>query len=384
MLLAMAITTGYAQKEPSTIKVGVLLDLTGPIGPGGIDMEKGIRLAAEQAGDIGGKKLELIVADSATDAGVALDKTRLLVETDKVAAIIGPIYGGGIEAIEPYIERFHVPQFQAMGASNTGIRDWTFAPIGMCVEITYGAGLYAHDMLHYKTAVTLAADFIGGHEFIDGFKMGFEASGGKVIQETWYPEGTTNMAPFLTALEKADVVVFWGTPGDVFAFYPQYRELNIKMPVLQPEDGGVTSSPAMEANLGKSTIGAVFGTIYLYNADTPGNKEFVQAYQAKYKQMPGVMSGVGFAHMQILIAALRATNGDVSPDVLYKAIKAVSMDTIRGHVNFPADQGGFGLVASFQTTMGKIGPNGEIQQLPATYTTQIHFKDGQFLPSLVK
>ena len=248
------------------------------------------------------------------------------------------------------------------------------------------AGIYAHDVLHYNTAVSLAADFVGGHEFTQGFKQGFESRGGKVIQETWYPEGTTNMAPFLTQLKKADVLVFWGSPGDVFAFFPAYREINLQMPVFQAEDGGTTSSPGMEAKLGKAAAGTVFQTMYLYNSNIPGNKEFVQAYQAKYNELPGVMSGTGYAHMQVLIAALKATNGDVRPDVLYKAIKALSVDTIRGHISFPADQGGFGLVATYPNAFGKIGPNGEIQPLPPVpmYNTQIHLKDKQFVPSLVK
>jgi branched-chain amino acid transport system substrate-binding protein len=269
-----------------------------------------------------------------------------------------------------------------MGFSNNSNTDWKFGPAGASIQASYGSGVYAHDVLHYKTAVTIGPDFFGGHEFIGGFTEGFEASGGKIIQAIWFPEGTTNLAPFLTQVKKADVLAVWGTPGDVFAFFPAYRELNMKIPLFQAEDGGVTSSPAMLAKLGNAAIGTVFTTMYLYNSDIPGNKEFVQAYQAKYKELPGVMAGVGYSHMQVLIAALRATNGDVSPDILYKAIKAVSVDTIRGHISFPAGQGGYGLVATFPGTLGKISPNGEIQEL-ATYTTEVHFKDGQYVPSMV-
>ena len=383
-LLAMAIATGCAKKEPSTIKVGALIDLTGPIGPGGIDMEKGMRLAAEQAGDIGGKKLELIVEDTATDSSVALEKVKLLVETDHVAAVVGPIWSGGVESIAPYIARVHVPQLDAAGGSNTDIDDWKFAPVGFCSQIAYGAGAFAYDVLHYKTAVTLGGDFVGGHEFIEGFIAGFEARGGKVIQQTWYPVGTNNIPSFLTQLKKADVLTFWGVPSDVFAFFHAYRELNIKMPVFQPEDGGVTGSPAMEAKLGKAAAGTAFATMYLYNADYPGNKEFVQAYQAKYKELPGVMAGTGYADMQVVIAALKATNGDVTPDVLYKAIKALSVDTVRGHLSFPADQGGFGLIATCPSTVGKVGPNGELQQLLPTYNTEEYFKDGHYVSALIK
>jgi len=387
VLLGVAAGGAYAaDKTPSTIKIGLLLDLTGPIGPGGIDMEKGMRLALEKLGStVAGKKIEFVVEDAASDAGVSVDKAKKLVETDKVAVIIGPINAGGTVAVAQYVERVHVPKIDGMGSVDDGmVHDWSFGPLGIDVQEAFGSGIYAHDVLGYKTAVALAADFVAGHYYIDGFKLGFEGRGGKVIQETYYPEGTTNMVPFLTALKQADVFMFWGTPGDCFAAFPQYKELNMKIPIIQPEDGGVTSSPGMLKNLGKAAVGTVFGTTYLYNANTPGNKEFVDAYQKKYKELPGVMSGVGYMHIQLIIAALKANGGNTKPDALYKAIKGVSVDTVRGHLSFPAGQGGFGNIANYPNLMGKIGPDFEVVPILPVYDIRVNFKNGKWLPYVAK
>jgi ABC-type branched-subunit amino acid transport system substrate-binding protein len=156
------------------------------------------------------------------------------------------------------------------------------------------------------------------------------------------------------------------------------------MPILQPEDGGVTSSPGMLNNLGKAAIGTVFGTAYLYNANTPGNKEFVDAYQKKYKELPGVMSGVGYMHIQLIIAALKANGGNTKPDALYKAIKGVSVDTVRGHLSFPAGQGGFGNIANYPNLMGKIGPDFEVVPILPVYDIRVNFKNGKWLPYVAK
>jgi branched-chain amino acid transport system substrate-binding protein len=386
VLLTLMAGGGYAADKAPTIKIGLLLDLTGPIGPGGIDMQKGINLAKELLGDtVAGKKIEFVVEDNASDAGISLDKAKKLVETDKVALIIGPINGGGSVSTGQYVERVHVPRFDGMGTPNDVVaRDWSFASVGLQVQEAFGSGIYAHDVLGYKTAVAMAADYVPGHHYIEGFKLGFEGRGGKVIQETYYPEGTTNVVPFLTALKQADVFMYWGTPGDCFAMYPQYRELNMKMPIVMPEDGGVLASPGMLKNLGKAAVGAVFGSAYLYNANTYGNKEFVEAYRQKYKEYPGVMSGVGYQHMQLVMAALKACNGNTKPDVLYKAIKGVSVDTVRGRLSFPADQGGFGTVASYPNWMGKIGPNFEIIPILPTNEIRVKFKDGKWLPYVAK
>jgi len=375
------------EKAPSTIKIGILLDLTGPIGPGGLDLQKGVNLALEKVGGVvAGKKIEYVTEDAASDASVSVDKSKKLVETDKVALILGPINGGGGVSVAQYAEKVHVPQFAPLSATNdAAFHDWAFCPGGVNLQAGFGPGVYAHDVLGYKTAVTLAADFVPGHDYTASFKTGFEGAGGKVIQETYYPEGTTNLTPYLTALKKADVFVFWGTPGDCFAAIPQYREINIKMPIMQAEDGGVTSSPGMLKNLGKAAAGIVFGTAYLYTADTPGNKEFVDAYQKKYNELPGVMSGAGYADMQLIFAALTASGGNVDHDALYKAIKGVSVDTVRGHLTFPADQGGFGLIANYPVLMGKIGENLGVERIvPPFVDVRVKVENNKISPYVAK
>ncbi len=388
VVLTLVAFSGFAaDKGSSTIKIGLLLDLTGPIGPGGIDMQKGLSVGFEKLGNaLPGKKIECVVEDNASDAGISLDKAKKLVETDKVALIIGPVNGGGTTAVAQYVQRVHVPKLDAMGTTLDGASfDWSFGPVGLQLQYGFGGGVYAGDVIHYKTATMLGADLAHSHYYLEGFKMAFEARGGKVIQEAYYPEATTNMVPFLTALNnKADVLVYWGDPGDCFAMFPQYKELNMKLPILMPEDGGVLASPGMLKNLGPAAIGSVFGSSYLYNANYPGNKEFVEAYQKKYNELPGVMAGVGYAHVQMLMAVLKATGGDAKPDALYKALKAVSVDTVRGHLRFPQGSGPFGTVANLPYIMGKIGPNFTIEPIVPVNDIQVNYKDKKFLPFVAK
>ena len=84
------------------------------------------------------------------------------------------------------------------------------------------------------------------------------------------------------------------------------------------------------------------------------------------------------------MAALKATGGNVKPDVLLKALKAVSVDTVRGHLIFPAGSGPFGTVANLPYTMGKIGPNMEVQQMFPTLDVRVSFKNGNFTPYVAK
>jgi branched-chain amino acid transport system substrate-binding protein len=366
-LMATAVAGCGGSSGGDTIKIGALLDLTGVIAAGGADCKKGIDLFVKLHPTVAGKTVQLITEDAASDATVSVDKTKKLVESDHVSLIIGPVNGGGGVSVAQYCSTVKVPQFAPLVATDDAANyKYAYCIYGLDKSLAWGLGMYAAKTLGYKTAVSLAADFAPGHRNTDGFKEGFEANGGKVIQSTYYPAGTQNMIPFLTALQKADMVMFWGTPGDCFAFFPQYKEVGLTMPIIQPEDGGVTSSPGMLKNLGDAAIGTVFGTCYLYNADFPGNKDFVAAYQKEYNELPGVMAGACYSDMQGIFAALEKTKGDTDPDKFSKAMSELQTDTIRGPVSFPADQGPLRNVAALDLLIGTIKPGMEIASLDLT------------------
>ena len=384
VLPLLVLTVGVGAKEARSqqpIKIGALVDLTGPIGPGGVDAKKGIDLAMELLGaPIAGRPVQLILEDAGSDAGVTMDKARKLVETDKVVLIIGPVNGGGVVAMSKYAARVRVPDLPIVNAPDEAANSkWSFIVSALEVQQGFPVGVYAYDVLGYRTTVGLGADFVAGHDYIEAFNLGFQERGGKVIDVTYFPEGSNNYVPYFTSLKKADCLNFWGTPGDMFAAFPQYKELNMKMPILQAEDGGVTASPGMLHLLGDSAIGVVFGTAYLYNADTPGNKEFVAAYQKKYNELPSVMSGCGYANVQEALAALRATGGDTSPDAIWKAMKNLSVDTVRGHVAFPPENN----IVIYDSMIGTITPDMKIKHL-ATYKVKVQKKNGKFMPVLVQ
>lgn len=70
----------------------------------------------------------------------------------------------------------------------------------------------AYEKLGYRTATTIGADYVAGHDFIGGFVQAFEERGGKVIQQQWYPMGATDFTSYIINLKKADCLVAW-LPG---------------------------------------------------------------------------------------------------------------------------------------------------------------------------
>src|SRR6267142_4264824 len=82
-LSAMAPAFVAAQQGP--IRVGALLELTGVFAPNGQDALDGLQLYFDEIKhQAGGRKIELIVEDTAGKPDLGLTKARKLVENDKV------------------------------------------------------------------------------------------------------------------------------------------------------------------------------------------------------------------------------------------------------------------------------------------------------------
>jgi len=119
-LLIPAVACGPAPAE--TIKIGVLLDLTGDLGPMGVRILNGARLAADEinaAGGVLGKQVELVEEDGATDPATGFDRVKKMVSVDGVEVITGPMITGASLLSIPYADEQDVP---LITPSATGIQ----------------------------------------------------------------------------------------------------------------------------------------------------------------------------------------------------------------------------------------------------------------------
>jgi branched-chain amino acid transport system substrate-binding protein len=81
-----------------------------------------------------------------------------------------------------------------------------------------------------------------------------------------------------------------------------------------------------------------------YSIDTPVNKKFVAAYQAKYHDYPRLGSVVGYSALMSIADGLKKSGGSTDPDKLAAAFKGLSVDTPFGPITYrPQDN---------QSTMG--------------------------------
>ena len=314
-----------------TIKIGAILNFTGPIAFIGPIFKNGIVKALEEVNyTVNGKKIELIAEDAAADMNICMQKSRKLVERDKVNIIIGPLMGDAHMAIAPYLadKKVVAATLYCGDLELTKYKNWFIYPTTL-VGLTAPVGYYAAELGH-KTMITAGSDYAGGQGFIKGIKMAFEEKGGKVVQQVWWPVGNKDFGPYFSSLKKADTMAYFVEgPSAAQLFLSQRHEFGIKVPLL-----GTTLAADMPdqiiSQLGDPVLGLTGQALYMASLDTPVNKKWVSEMTKQFGQTPGGLEANSYAITRAIIVALQATGGDDSYEKLWPALKKVKIDTPQG------------------------------------------------------
>jgi len=328
-----------AQQAP--IKIGLMTVKTGGLAAGGIHLEEGITcFLKEKNFTLAGRKVELIVADTAGQPAVAKTKAVELVERDKVDLIMGPLAAFEWLAIEDYLAQNKVPTMGFGGAEDLTQRHRNFYQVrtsDSSAQCLYPLADYAIKEMKLKRAITLGDDFAFGYEQVGGFQKVYEDDGGHLINKLWSPFNTPDYTPYLAQIDphKVDVVVQVYAGANPIKFTRQYRDQGFKLPLL---GGSTVADDSIMRNFGDEAIGLINSIPYTLDLKTEANRRFIAAMKKYYgADIPiGFYAAALYVNGQILEAALKTTGGKVDDrDALIKAIRAVSLsETPRGPVKF--------------------------------------------------
>src|SRR5215475_1683331 len=320
------------------IRVGLLAAKTGPLASGGIDMELALTMfLKEHDNTLAGRKIELIVADTAGVPATARTKAQELVEKNDVHCIIGPLAAFEALAIIDYLTEKQMPTLGVSAAEDMTQRHpspWYVRLTSTSAQCAYPLADYSAKELKYKKIVTIADDFAYGHEMCAGFQRAFEDGGGKIIQKILTPLATPDYVSYVAQVKNADAI-FLGTAGsNGFRFLRQFIEYGLKdkMAVI----GGMTAlDESVLRNMGDEALGILTTSWYSAELDNPLNKAFAPAFRKQFKYDPGYYAGSTYIAGEVLEAALKTMDGKAhDKKALIGSIRAASTDTIRGVVKF--------------------------------------------------
>lgn len=183
---------GTAWAKP--VKIGMLMDFSGPLASLSPAIEVGALLAVEQANAAGGllgEKVTTVRRDTRANAQVALDSASKLVEVDQVPAIVGALSSGASTSATSVTIPGQVVMISPASTSPTltGLKDNDYFFRTCPSDALQGKVQGALAMeLGYKRASVLYVNNPYGKGLAENFKKAYEAKGGKVVAMVAYEQ----------------------------------------------------------------------------------------------------------------------------------------------------------------------------------------------------
>jgi branched-chain amino acid transport system substrate-binding protein len=326
-----------AQSEP--IRIGLLTIKTGALASGGIDMERGLTMFLKEKNyTMGGRKVELTVADTGAVPAQARTKMQELVERVNVHAVVGPLAAFEALAMDDYIRTARIATLPVAGAEDMTQRKanpWFVRATSTSAQCAHPMADYCAKHLKYKRMAAIADDFAYGHEMLGGFQKVFEDAGGTLAQKLFSPLNAPDYGTYIAQLRTDIDGVFLGFAGsNGFRFFKQFNEYGMKGKINVV--GGMTAFDEVGLrNMGDYALGTLSSCWYTAQLDNPINRRFVAAYRADNGYDPGQYASGTYLYGEVLYAAIEALKGRVEDKAAFiKALRAVRVDTLRGPIAF--------------------------------------------------
>jgi branched-chain amino acid transport system substrate-binding protein len=332
--LAAASTAASAQ---GTIKVGLIMTLSGQFADAGIQMRNGVQTYMKQFGDtVGGKKIELIVKDS---GGMAPDVSKRLAQElivrDRVDIIAGFVLTPNALAagdVSAEAKKFMV----VMNAATSIVT--TKSPYMVRTSVTLPQvaetfGTWAAKKGNVKKTYSMVTDYGPGHDFEAGFHRAFKEAGGEIIGSVRFPIANPDFSAFIQRakdLNPESIMIFVPGGAQPAALGKAFAERGVDPNKTKILGSGETTAEQALKSMGDASLGIITAWHYDYTSKDAKNVAFVKLFNEMHKRNPDFFSIGGYDGMHVIYEALKKTGGDANGDKLIAAAKGLKWDSPRG------------------------------------------------------
>jgi branched-chain amino acid transport system substrate-binding protein len=338
LLSAAALIVGATQAgAQGTVKVGLIMTLSGQFADAGIQMQNGVKTYIKEHGDtVAGKKIELIVKDSGGMApDVAKRLAQELVVRDKVDILGGfvltpnALAGGDVSA---EAKKFMVVMNAATSIVTTKspymIRTSVTLP-----QVAETFGTWAATKGKIKKSYTMVTDYGPGHDFEAGFTRAFKAAGGEIVGSVRFPVANPDFSAFVQRakdLNPESIMVFVPGGAQPAALGKAFAERGIDLNKIKVLGSGETTSEQALKSMGSASLGIITAWHYEYTSKAPKNVAFVKLFNEMHHRNPDFFSIGGYDGMHAIYESLKKTNGKTDGDSLIAAAKGLKWESPRG------------------------------------------------------
>src|ERR1700709_338883 len=359
-LAILAIVAAGQALAQEKLKIGVIVTLSGPAAALGQQVRDGFNLAVKDlGGKMGGRDVEVVVADDELKPDGAVTKVKGLLERDKVAFVVGPIFSNILQAIHKPV----TDNKTFLISPNAGPSSYAGKNCSPYFYVTSYQNDQVHEILGkvaqdrgYKRVYIMVPNYQAGKDSAAGFKLDYK---GEIVEESYIPLGTLDFQVELSKIAslKPDAVFTFMPGGMGVGLVKQFKQAGLadQIPVLSAFTVDESTLPAQQ----DAAVGMFGGADWAPNLDNPANKKFVAGYEAAYSSVPGTYAFQAYDAALLIESAARALKGDISnKDAVSAALKKADFTSLRGGFKF--SNNGYPIQDFYLTKVAKR-PDGKYQ-----------------------
>jgi branched-chain amino acid transport system substrate-binding protein len=338
VLLAAAavILAGTGAQGQEKLKIGIIATLSGPPAVLGQQLRNGFNLAVKDLnGKLGGRDVEVIVADDELKPDLAVNKVKALVDRDKVDFVVGPIFSNILAAImKPVTEGGAILISPNAGTSNFAGKECNpnfFVTSYQNDQVFAVSGKHAQDT-GIKKVFLMAPNYQAGKDALAGFKNFFK---GDIADEVYVPLNQLDFSAELAkiAAAKPDAIYVFLPGGMGVNFVKQFRQAGLANDVkfLSAFTVDESTLPAQQ----DAALGFFGGANWAPDLDNPQNKRFVAGYEKEFGAVPATYAFQAYDAALLIDSAVRQVQGNIANrEVLRAAMMKAEFSSLRGGFKF--------------------------------------------------
>lgn len=356
----VAITTllctscGNNTNPRNTVKVGLIVELTGDMPAVGASSRNAAELAVSEINAAGGIAIsgntypvDLVIEDNGSKPDQSVAAANKLISQDNVIAIIGPNASlGAIPAAE--IAEYNKTLLITPWSTNpkTTLDTSSGKPKSFVFRACYTDPFEGRVLARFateklrakKAAVFYDVASEAPKSQADLFRQTFTELGGQIVAFETYTTGDRDFSAQLTKIKSAgpDIVFLPAYYNDVGLIAQQARRAGIKQPLIGSD---AWSSPELIKLAGGAVEGDYFANHYATDIATPTAKKFIDAYAGKYGNVPDDVAALTYDSMGLLFAALKKSSA-LDRQAVRDAMATVSdYEGVTGTIKFTPGSG---------------------------------------------
>jgi len=253
-----------ARAEASPVNVGVIMPLSGPNAQFGVNSRNGVELVADEinsAGgiaELGGAKINLVVADATSTPTTAGTVAQRLITQQDMTAVLGAFASSLTIAISEVTERRDIPLLTMSFADQITGRGYR-----NIFQVVAKASVIGKAQFDYTAAIAQAAgakidkiaimyeDTAYGTAQANGLRAGAKAANVEIVMDDAYPLGITDTTPLINKLRASGAQAVFPVSylNDSLLIIRTMRQQKVTIPAIGGAAGYVI--PDFEKGLGE-------------------------------------------------------------------------------------------------------------------------------------